>query len=315
MDRIFRLSAGYSDFNILTIRDRSSEEAMNQAKIIFDHQKKSRSWMMWLQVIAILALYLAGCVKTPEELREEARPYLDRGIKYLQMKDPTGALKELLKAVEITPNDPQIHNWLGLAYQLKHEYKESEDHLKKSIELDPKFSEARNNLGATYLAMEEWDKAIEQFKIISRDVLYRSPDLAYNNLGYAYFRKGMFDEAIENYQKSLKLNDAMPVAHHNLGLVLLELGKMEEAIKEFHRAIEIYPEYVDAHYWLARTYVRLKFNDRAIKEFKEVIRLAPSSELEKSARQYISILESKKPGKSGPSPALSAPGLSEEGKP
>lgn len=265
---------------------------------------------------AIFVLYLGGCAKSPEELREESRPYLDRGIKYLQMKDPTGALKELLKAVEINPSDPQIHMALGLAYYLKQIYRESEEHLKKAVELDPKYSEARNNLGATYMAMQAWDKAISQYELITRDVVYRSPDFAFNNLGQAYFKKGLFDKAIENYQKSIKLNDAMPVSHHNLALVLLELGKMDEAVKGFQRAIQIYPEYIDAHYWLARSYIRLKLDALALQEFKEVIRLAPPGDIEKSAREYISILESKKPGRPNPlepSPSVSTPG-SPQGK-
>jgi len=287
---------------------------MNRRKYCSVDRNKSDPWMQWVTMAALLLVCLCGCAKSPEELRKESRPYLNRGLKYLQMKDSTGALKELLKAVEIDPENPRIHNWLGVAYNLKQMYKQSDKHLRKAIEIDPRYSEARNNLGATYMALEEWDKAIEQYEIITRDVVYRSPDFAFNNLGQAYFKKGLFDKAIENYQKSIKLNEAMPVSHHNLGLVLLELGKMEEAVKEFQRAIQIYPEYVDAHYWLARAYVRMKVNDQAIKEFKEVIRMAPTGDLEKSARQYISILESKKPEKTNPSetvPSVSTPGPSQ----
>jgi type IV pilus assembly protein PilF len=291
---------------------------MNLEKNRFVRRDASRHWRRLITMAALLAIFLGGCAKSPEELREASGPYLDRGIKYLQMKDPTGALSELLKAVEINPKDPQIHNALGLAYQLKQMYKESEEHLKKAIKLDPRYSEARNNLGATYMAMQEWDKAIEQYEIITHDVVYRSPDFAYNNLGQAYFKKGAFDKAIENYQKSITLNNAMPVSHHNLGLVFLELGKKKEAVYEFQKAIQIYPDYIDARYWLARTYLRMKLNDFALREFREVIRLKPPRDIEESARHYISLLESGKSESASPpepAPAMPAPTPSQEKQP
>lgn len=267
---------------------------MKKAQIISGGLKRSISWIVWSQLIVLLIFCFAGCVKTPEELKEEARPYMDRGIRYLQMRNATGALTELLKAVEINPDDPQTHNWLGLAYYLKNKYVDSEKHLKKAIELDQNYSEARNNLGATYMAMKKWDLAIEQYKIITNDVLYRSPDMAFNNLGKAYFEKGMLDDAVECYQKSIELFDGLPISHNNLGVVWLKKKKFEDARREFERAIELLPDYAEPHYGLAKTYVQLKMLDEAVKEFKEVIRLDPSGSLGDSSREYISILGSYK---------------------
>ena len=63
-------------------------------------------------LIGVLCL---GCQTSPQQ-RETALSHMRMGDSLLKEGKPTQALGELLKAKELDPDEPQIHNVLGVAY-------------------------------------------------------------------------------------------------------------------------------------------------------------------------------------------------------
>ena len=100
------------------------------------------------------------------------------------------AMRELAKASELDPDNPEIDMTLGLAYQARGDLSKAEEHLRRAIDKKPDYADARNNLGIVLAERKEWDKAIREFEAAAENVMYTTPERAYFNLGEAYRAKG-----------------------------------------------------------------------------------------------------------------------------
>ena len=74
------------------------------------------------------------------------------GTANIQAGQYTPALKELLEAEKLTPNDPTVHYYLGIAYERKGFIDDAVREFQKAIALKPDYSEAINFLGTIYLS-------------------------------------------------------------------------------------------------------------------------------------------------------------------
>ncbi|MBI5586651.1 MAG: tetratricopeptide repeat protein, partial [Deltaproteobacteria bacterium] len=99
----------------------------------------------------ILLLVLSTGCQTSPDVKEDALSRMRLGDSLLQEGKATQALKELLRAVELDPENPTIRNLLGIAYLEKGLLPQASEAFKKALELDPKYVEVHNNLGTAYL--------------------------------------------------------------------------------------------------------------------------------------------------------------------
>ncbi len=134
--------------------------------------------------------------------------------------------------------DPEIWNFVGLAYWNKRQIAEAQRAYEKSISLDKKYSVPFNNLGTLnlYLYKErgdlnEYNKAIEYFeKAIALDPFYSE---AYQGLGIAYLGTKRYEEAVGCFREILELNPDDVQAMLNLGLSYKNAGNHNDACKYF----------------------------------------------------------------------------------
>ena len=224
------------------------------------------------------------------ELKKQGEAIRDVGEAYLLQGDYTAALNELLKAEKINPNDPHLHNDLGLVYRAKDKLPLAIEHFKKAIELKPDYAPARNNLGTAYLAMENWDSAIICFKEVSKNLLYATPHYPLTNLGWAYYNKKEFASAEYFYREALKIDPNFPIALRGLGLNFLATGNPHEAVNHFERAAK-YAAFPELFSDLAGAYVILKEYNKAILSYKKVFDIAPESSLAAEARKEITRIQ------------------------
>ena len=141
-----------------------------------------------LRSFIVLLLFLSFCGCGIHEARmKEASYHYQMGLSYLGENNSTGALIELTEAEKLTPDDPELLNYLGMAYYRKNRYDIAEQKYLRALELRPNYSEARNNLGVNYLEMKRWDDAIAVLKQVTDDLFYKDQVSATINLGLAYF--------------------------------------------------------------------------------------------------------------------------------
>jgi type IV pilus assembly protein PilF len=170
------------------------------------------------------------------------------GEAYMRQGDYTSALRELLEAEKLDPEDPFTQHDLGLCYREKKHMAEAITHLKRAIELKPGYTPARNSLGRVYLEIGQVDKAIAIFKEISKDALYATPHYPLANLGLAYYQKGNYATALRYYHQALKKEPNFVFALHGLGKTYLAMNKGRLATAYLKKALQLAPKVAEIHF-------------------------------------------------------------------
>ena len=165
-------------------------------------------------ILLLSAVVLSACAGSQSRVEVEKKAAATRtiGEAYMRQGNYPAALRELLNAQELNPEDHIVYNDLGLCYMAKKMMTEAIAHFKKAIALKPSYAPARNNLGSAYMVLKEYDAAIEVFKEITKDALYATPHYPLANLGTAYFYKGDYQTALDYYKKALDLQPDFAIA-------------------------------------------------------------------------------------------------------
>ena len=102
----------------------------------------------------------------------------------------------------------------------------------RAISLAPEVAEAYNNRGAAYMDLEEFDKAIDDFKRAANRDNRKIAEIP-NNRANALMRKRGPAEALEAYDESIKIKPGYANAHLGKAMALLMLGRLKEGFEEF----------------------------------------------------------------------------------
>jgi tetratricopeptide (TPR) repeat protein len=145
--------------------------------------------------------------------------YYFRGISYERSKDWPSAEKDLLKALELNPDQPQVLNYLGYSWV------DQGINLEKGIKMIRRAVELRPNDG--YIV---------------------------DSLGWAQYRLGNYQEASDAMERAIELKPEDPVINDHLGDVYWKVGRQLEAHFQWRHARDNKPEPDD----LARIEDKLK---------------------------------------------------------
>ncbi len=240
-------------------------------------------------VVVLLGLVCSSCATGPSP-EKMAEYHYKLGLAYLLDGDYTSSLVELTAAEKLTPDDPELLNYLGRVFYAKKRYDLAEQKYLQAIKLKPDFSDARNDLGIDYLEMKRWDAAIAQFKMVSDDLFYPHHDNAMLNLGLAYYGKGDYPTALNIFRTMVASYPRDPRGHLQFGRTYFAMGKVELAVMEYRTALEIYKDYPEASFNLGLALLKLKDIPAATAAFKDVLRQVPESEMGTLSREYLDSL-------------------------
>lgn len=157
---------------------------------------------------------------------------LDKGIEILQ----TG--------VALVDYDPDIFNYLGLAYWKRGDEQRALEYYKKALELDNNFALVYSNLGALYYSVylrtkrsADLARSMEHFK---RAIEYDSKlAIAYKGLGVCYRVAGRADAAVSVWERSLELSPEDDFLILSLGKAHLDMGNKKRALDYFERYLSL----------------------------------------------------------------------------
>ena len=115
----------------------------------------------------------------------------------------SAAEKQFRRAIELAPGDPEIHHMYAHYLSAMGRFPEALAESQRLLELDPLSPASRNHLGWHYLYAHEFDRAIEQYKL----VLTIDPNFAeaHRQLAEAFSEKGRFDEAVAEMNRRFDL--------------------------------------------------------------------------------------------------------------
>jgi tetratricopeptide (TPR) repeat protein len=155
---------------------------------------------------------------------------------YALRQDLDDALKEYQAALQLQPNEPELHEALGELYLDNHSDDEAQTELQKSLALDPSRTHALYLLGRLYVQNRENEKALQYLQRALR--LQPESAEASSLLGTAYVRLGQFAQAVPKLEKAAPL-DHYGNVHYQLFLAYRKLGQDDLAKKALARSQDL----------------------------------------------------------------------------
>ena len=162
------------------------------------------------------------------------------GIFLTEVREYEAAIQILQKGLELIDYDPDLWNYLGVAYWRKGDLDEALEAFERSLSLDHNYSIAFNNMGSVFLSKflaekhrSDLDEAVRNFEeAIRLDPGYAS---AYNGLGAAFSQAGDIDGAIRSWEEAVAINPDLGFSLYNLGLSYLRKGDKNKALEYLNR--------------------------------------------------------------------------------
>ncbi|MDY6791920.1 MAG: tetratricopeptide repeat protein [Thermodesulfobacteriota bacterium] len=269
-------------------------------------KKKQPIWPGYLLLIIFFMVSCSGA----QLRKEQAEASRKIGEAYLKDKNYTYALRELLKAEEIYPDDHLLQNYLGIAYRLKGKPDLAINHFKKALKLKHDYAPARNNLGAAYFDKKDWDSAIACYKEVAENLLYGTPHYPLYNLGRAYYEKKEYKLSEKFFLAAIEKRPNYFDALHGLGQTYIAMGRISEAVAALESIVKQTPKFANenvnlsmnyrltAKYKFAKVYFdlggayRLQHKYRkAYSAYNKVINLVPETSLAVEAEKEIKSLK------------------------
>jgi type IV pilus assembly protein PilF len=253
-----------------------------------------------------LATLVSACGPAATRVNPEAsyKRYL-LGADYFNKGLVEPALEELLKAVELNPDNADAHNLLGLVFlrkgaeaeelstrnqclkgeelrlekqEMDTQFQKAAAQLEKAVSLRADFSEARNNLAVVYMHFGRYDEAIALEEKALSNIVYRDPYAAEGNLGLAYLEKHDLPRASQQLQRALFQQPKFCVGRYRLAKVYYEMHDWTRAEEEITKVVDDKECPIQEAFNLAGL-VALHRDDRdkAKQMFSRCVELAPRS--------------------------------------
>ncbi|HKW61825.1 MAG TPA: tetratricopeptide repeat protein [Candidatus Acidoferrum sp.] len=171
-----------------------------------------------------------------ESFHDSWRAHQLRAEGYAARQDLDNAIKEYQAALQLRPNEAELHEALGQLYLDNHSDAEAQTELEKAVELDASRTHALYLLGRLYVQNRDNEKAVPYLE----RALRLQPDLAEANemLGTAYVRLGQFANAVPKLEKAAP-RDHYGNVHYQLYTAYHKLGRAELAQKALARSQQL----------------------------------------------------------------------------
>ncbi|UCE43080.1 MAG: sulfatase-like hydrolase/transferase [Candidatus Aminicenantes bacterium] len=135
-------------------------------------------------------------------------------------------------------HDPEIWNYLGLAYSNTGDFENALHALEQALSIDDKFALAFKNIGNIHLSQFQKSKSKDSLQKAIQNyerAVELEPDYgaAFNSLGVSYKESGRTDAAIRCWEKAFELRPDVGYPLLNLGLAYMEKGNNAKALEYF----------------------------------------------------------------------------------
>ncbi|HTS21795.1 MAG TPA: type IV pilus biogenesis/stability protein PilW [Casimicrobiaceae bacterium] len=164
----------------------------------------------------------------PASPQVRAQLHTELGAGYYERGQMDVALEELNTAVKIDPTYAQAYNIYGLVYAVLGDDRKAEQSFAQALQLAPNDSEIHHNWG-WYLCQHHREReALVEFETAVRNPLYRTPEIALVNAGRC--AQSWDVAAAENYyRRALAVQPGNPLASLGLAQIAYRSGRYDEA--------------------------------------------------------------------------------------
>lgn len=145
--------------------------------------------------------------------------------------------------------NPTAGHWVlfytrGIAYEQLKNWPAAEADLRRALELSPDQPSVLNYLGYSFIEMGE---NLEEAQTMIETAVAGRPNDGYitDSLAWLLYRVGKFEEAVPHMERAAELLPVDPIVNDHLGDVLWMVGRKTEARFQWRRAISFDPVEVD----------------------------------------------------------------------
>ena len=150
------------------------------------------------------------------------------------------ARSKFLEALSLVPEDPQLHNRLGMLEMSQGNPEKAKTYYSKACELAPDVSRYHMRLGDSFQRLGKFEDAIHSYARSLELEPKNAP--AWNNRGFANFNINRWNEALRCYDESMKSDSSYAVAWYNYGYTLQLSGRLNDSKDYYQKAVELDPE-------------------------------------------------------------------------
>jgi tetratricopeptide (TPR) repeat protein len=186
-------------------------------------------------------------------LAPDAQKALSKGMQALRDGKLEEAEKELSKAANLAPSNPDVLYIQGMLYMKQTHWDKAETVLQKADQVEPNQPKYLSALGMAYCNEGKYEPAIASLE----KSVQLQPEATWETsyaLGKAYYYRKMYDQALKMAEQAhTTSHGASPQAELLLAQCLSAVGRYEDAaqvLREFLKSNGQVPEAVTAQRWL-----------------------------------------------------------------
>ncbi|MCL2871661.1 MAG: type IV pilus biogenesis/stability protein PilW [Betaproteobacteria bacterium] len=166
---------------------------------------------------------------TPVTPRAQAEAHTALAMGYYERGQFNVALEELGNAQKIDSNYAMIYNGYGLVYSYMKEDAKASFNFQRALELDPDNSEIHHNWGWFLCTSGRARESLAEFDRVARDPLYKMPEVALTNAGRCALSLNDKAAARQYLQRALTAKPGYAQAAYSLAELGYGEGTLEEA--------------------------------------------------------------------------------------
>lgn len=155
------------------------------------------------------------------------------------------AVKYYTRAIDLI-DEPTKRDWAffysrGTCFERLKQWPDAEKDLLKALELYPDQPLALNYLGYSWIDQNR--NLTKGLGLIEKAVKLKPEDgYIVDSLGWAHFKLGNYEKAVENLERAVELRPEDPVLNDHLGDALWQVGRRREARYQWEQALTLEPE-------------------------------------------------------------------------
>ncbi|MEE2753416.1 MAG: tetratricopeptide repeat protein [Candidatus Latescibacterota bacterium] len=249
----------------------------------------------------VSALLVLGWQATEAQMRvSSAKVAKSSARNYIKQRVPEKAFELLLKAVELSPDDPEANFMLGTFYADKEMLDEMNVHFENALshKKGKKFYKKGMrlvgasdfllggiwytretlwtryfNIGVRALNAAQFSDALTEFDMALKVDAERAD--TYKAVGKVYMQMDSLDIAVEHYRKALSMDSTLVEAHADIGVGYLNKQRYEEAIPNLQKAASFAPKNISISKALATAQWMFGDKEGAVKSAEAALEVNP----------------------------------------
>lgn len=265
-------------------------------------------------IALVLVLGIAGCGGEISEQNQRQSDHAYDAAYHLwrTQNDTLGAIRQLVWAIQLNPENAEAHFFLGTIQLSRGELAEAESHLKEALRIRGRFPEVQNSLGVLYIMQKKYKEAEEALKKAIDDILYREPWIARDNLARSYMEQGRYKEAVEVLKRAVFDQPLFCLGYFRMGQALYQMGQDDAADQALKSAIDIKQpgcaELQDAYQLLGLIALKKGLTQEADQHLRRCRELAPNTDIGRKCAEETAAMAAPAPiEKKTPDPGATPP--------